>query len=835
MRMNKLGSKLTLIVLITMVVMTVVTVSMMAVGSHYVVDEIIKSQAQSSMNAVLSRIDMMKEETLEAAIQISENPNLAYAVSMGSRASLMSIISTEIVNSRFSVDFVVISDTDGTVLVRTHTDRVGDSIAGQRNVQEALRGNSDTYIESGNEIRLTLRSSAPIRNSSGEIVGVISAGYSLVDEDLVDELNLLTGSEISIFFGDEIVSTSMTANGQRKIGDTFSSQIADRVLGRGETFVIDGTIGNLPYMKKYAPILDFDGNAIGAFFVGNGLSEVHAAEFNNTLMAVIVVAIMMVIASIALTIYFRKMISIPLDRLRHNLSEVANGNFNVNTQSNSSDEIGELTRTTKLLIDNITLLTEEMNHMSTEFKNGETDARIDSSKFRGSYRVVAESINDMCSESTQELYMVLDCMAQIANGSFDSDIPRQPGKKVIMNETLDGMRTTLKAAITEMKTLVGYAKTGDLGQRAIAENYQGDWFTLMTDLNVLIKAIVLPVKEAAEVLEQVSTGDFQVRVNGNYSGEFLAMKTSINTMVENISSYIQEISTVLGEISNDNLDQEITREYLGEFSSIKQSVNTIIIKFNSIISEMYSAANQVSNGAKQISESSIELAQGTSQQASSVEELNSTISIINSNTSQNAKSAKDAEGLSMQSKESASRGDSDMKDMLVAMDSIKESSNKISNIIKVIDDIAFQTNLLALNAAVEAARAGDYGKGFAVVAEEVRSLASRSKDAAQETAGLIEESISRVDGGITIANRTANALQDIVDDVTKVAGIITDISVSSIQQSESISHVTDGIMQITDVVQKNSAASQETASAAEELSSQSEVLRNLISNFNTKK
>ena len=339
-----------------------------------------------------------------------------------------------------------------------------------------------------------------------------------------------------------------------------------------------------------------------------------------------------------------------------------------------------------------------------------------------------------------------------------------------------------------------------------------------------------PIISTTNRLRSLAQGNLTDPVDVWYSKDELGvLSTSLEETVFSLRQYISLITYSLTQISEGNLQYRLEGNFKGDFFKIKSTFNEIFDSLNDTFASINLSAEQVNSGAVQVSDYSQSVSQGATQQASAIEELSATLSDVSDQIMQNSEDSKNAYNIVSDNTEAVNNCNEDMENMLKAMNAIKTSSDEIAKIIKVIDEISFQTNILALNAAVEAAREGS--KGFGVVADEVRRLASRSAEAARQTADLIENSSAAVSKGSQIAEQTAKSLSEIVEKSNQIRALVKNISEASETQSGAIAQVNTGVDQISAVVSANTSTAVSTASASEELSSQSLILKNMIARF----
>ena len=339
-------------------------------------------------------------------------------------------------------------------------------------------------------------------------------------------------------------------------------------------------------------------------------------------------------------------------------------------------------------------------------------------------------------------------------------------------------------------------------------------------------------QEVQQVVDSALAGDLAQRISlDGKEGFFERLSGAVNELVGVAERVITDTLRVFSAMSGGNLTETIEGEYAGSFGQLKADANETISKLTEIVGRIQTASNSVKTGADEISQGNTDLSQRTEEQASSLEETASSMEEMTSTVKQNADNAGEANQLAKAAREQAEKGGAVVRQAVDAMNEINASSKKISDIIGVIDEIAFQTNLLALNASVEAARAGDQGRGFAVVASEVRNLAGRSATAAKEIKDLIEDSGRKVDEGSRLVNDSGETLDEIVNGVKKVTDIVGEIAAASQEQSAGIEQVNKAVVQLDELTQQNAALVEQAAAASESMGEQADGLNQLIQFF----
>lgn len=354
----------------------------------------------------------------------------------------------------------------------------------------------------------------------------------------------------------------------------------------------------------------------------------------------------------------------------------------------------------------------------------------------------------------------------------------------------------------------------------------------LISLKIIDRKLLKPLGLIEAEMLEISKGHLAnpVKLEQNTS-EIGMLVYAIAETKKKLNEYIQDISEKLGKMSDGDMRVAVELDYIGDFGPIKRSMEKISASLCETLSQIQEAADQVFTGADQVSIAAQSLAQGSTEQASTLEELSSNFMEVLGTVKTNAEYSKQAEDMAVGATQAIENSNQKMSTLMEAMEEVNRHSSQISQIIKSIEDIAFQTNILALNAAVEAARAGEAGKGFAVVADEVRNLAGKSAIAAADTTQMIENTVTAVQNGMNITREAVEDLHKLVESAKETSHLVRAVSEGSQGQAKAVGEVEDGVEQITSVVQTNSATSEESAATAEELASQATMMRQLIAQF----
>ena len=413
---RKIGFQLALFATCAILIVGSVSVLYMSASNRSVINQIDTERSQMALATMNSMIKDDETQSATAAEHLAANAQVIQAVQLGDAAAVKTAVNQSMKEMVINVDFVTVVNSQGVVIARTLDDKAGDSVTGQANVARALKGETATVTETGTDIQLAIRTGTPVKDSSGKIIGAISTGYSLVNTEFVDKMKSMTGSEFTIFVGDERVSTTIISNGQRAVGTKLDQKIAKTVLDEKSQYFGTADILGVPHATAYQPILDSNNQAIGIYFAGLSLEESNAAMRNAQIISVVLVFLLILLAIALLLLFVRRTISRPLDEMAQVATQLAQGNLNIALEYRAKNELGILADALRSTVSSLQSYIRDISEKLHQMAQRDMRVQMDL-EYVGDFAPIQTALVQISSSLNQTLSLIDVASQQVNTGA----------------------------------------------------------------------------------------------------------------------------------------------------------------------------------------------------------------------------------------------------------------------------------------------------------------------------------------------------------------------------------------------------------------------------------